>query len=265
MFDLLLAKPDGGRIRQTVETDVMNSDNKFSTWKCLEEFGFMPDPQVISDIRPGLTLDFGNFKLSASCVMNQRFAEVVLFTGAMVTNRTMTEVIFEMPRQVDSREQCAAWIVWNIDSAAADGVFHPARIASFLAMGREHRNRLPWVMEAAAYAARPRCSVARDWAKVALKTLAENLTAVRADSIVEFGFDGAVLRIRAGDKVVALPGEGPAWSKTYGITAENLRLLPKRLMRQIVEVSVWESKLHIGRCCYAGVVDVVGTSTNPTP
>lgn len=52
------------------------------TWELLPSLGFQPDDTVVySDVHPGLSFDFGNFKLSASCLMNMSFVEVVLFTG----------------------------------------------------------------------------------------------------------------------------------------------------------------------------------------
>jgi hypothetical protein len=59
-----------------------------STWEVLKEFGFLPDPTVVSDHRPGLSFDFCNFKLSASAVMNNYFQPIVLFGGVLATQRT---------------------------------------------------------------------------------------------------------------------------------------------------------------------------------
>jgi hypothetical protein len=69
-----------------------------ATWDVLKEFGFAPDAAVISDVMPGLSYDFGNFKLSASAVMGKYFRPVVFFTGVLATPRTLAEVCFELPR-----------------------------------------------------------------------------------------------------------------------------------------------------------------------
>ena len=58
---------------------MQNENGAISTWDRLMELGFLPDEEVISDIKPGLSFDFGNFKLSASGCINMRFKEVVLF------------------------------------------------------------------------------------------------------------------------------------------------------------------------------------------
>lgn len=58
----------------------MNDDTSIATWDMLQDFGFKPDGKVISDVMPGLSLDFGGFKLSASCVVNERLLESVVVT-----------------------------------------------------------------------------------------------------------------------------------------------------------------------------------------
>jgi hypothetical protein len=68
----------------------IRSKASVSTWDLLPSLGFVPDPRVMSDVMPGLSCDFGNVKGSASCVMNLRFKEVVLVTGVLKTERTIT-------------------------------------------------------------------------------------------------------------------------------------------------------------------------------
>ena len=98
----------------------------------------------MSDVMPGLSFDFGNFKLSASCVFSSKFREVVMFTGWLTTSRTIAEVRFEMPRAVKSRAQCAAWIVWNLDASADKNFFQPLCEVLWLSEGRQNKNLLPW-------------------------------------------------------------------------------------------------------------------------
>jgi hypothetical protein len=240
----------------------MNEAASISTWDLLQDFGFEPDGRVFSDVLPGRSLDFGNFKLSASCVMNMSFRNVVLFTGVLVTPRTQSEVRFEMPRQVKSREQCAAWIVWHLDRASDWRGFRPERDVRWVTEGRLHQNLLPWVAQLAAYEARPKCMVQRDWLRVALKMLKEIVTLAETEAAVMFGFDGTVLIIRCSGKVVPLPADGQHWPKQYTIPAGNLRHLPNRLMREHVEVSIWEGRLNIGRNRYEGITVAASGNDN---
>src|SRR5580700_7982451 len=96
-------------------------------WDALKELGFSPDSTVISDDMPGLSFDFGNFKLSASVVINKWFKPVVLFGGVLATPRTLTEVCFELPRMVASRQQVVAFLAYYLDkqASASGSVFHP--------------------------------------------------------------------------------------------------------------------------------------------
>lgn len=121
----------------------MNEAATTATWEVVKQFGFSPDSEVVSDVMPGLSFDFGDFKLSASCVLNERLQEVVLFTGVLVSSRTASEVCFQLPRKVPSPAVCAAWIVWNLDQHA-DGAFEGTGEVEWLTVGRKNQNLLPW-------------------------------------------------------------------------------------------------------------------------
>ena len=119
-------------------------DQQRDTWRALKEFDFGPDNSALSDITPGLSFDFGNFKLLASAVTNRHFVDVVLFTGNLFTPRTMAQVCFELPRKVASREQLAALLVDFLGNAADKGGFQPAREVEWIAEGRRYQDLLPW-------------------------------------------------------------------------------------------------------------------------
>ncbi|MEW5979773.1 MAG: hypothetical protein AB1898_28590 [Acidobacteriota bacterium] len=95
-----------------------------STWELLRNLGFTEDRTVFSDLRPGLSFDFGNFKLSASAVTNLRAARIVLLSGVLVTARTITQVGDELPMEVESVEQGKAYLASCLDNAAG-GTFEP--------------------------------------------------------------------------------------------------------------------------------------------
>lgn len=222
------------------------------TWELLKQLGFVPDASVISDVMPGLSYDFGNFTLSASAVMGKWFEPLVLFTGVLATPRTLAEVSFELPRVVASKEQLTAFLVYYLDKAARGDVFHPSRPVAWISEGRATQSLLPWEMDMAAYRARPHCSVRRDWLRLALNSLAEIITKADDTAAVEFSFDGSVLMIRCSDQVVPMSAIGNAWPSPFEIPAGKMRRLPKRLMRDELEVSVHGGRLHIGRNCFDG-------------
>jgi hypothetical protein len=223
-----------------------------STWDLLLTLGFVQDQSVIADQPPGISFDFGNFKLEASRLTNRWNVPTVLLGGVMASKRTSALVNAELALQVESREQGLAFVAWCLDNSAG-GRFQLTIEPPWLAEGRRYRHLLPWERKRAAYLARPHCYVQRDWARVALKKLAAQVTNLNNDAPVTFSFDGTVLMIRCPGKVNAMSAEGLPWTESYSITAGALRKLPKRLMSEMVEVSVWDSALIIGRWRYAGV------------
>jgi hypothetical protein len=218
----------------------------------LQSLGFTEDVTVFADQPPGISFDFGNFKLEASRLTNRWNVPTVLLGGVMASERTIALVHAELALQVESREQGLAFVAWCLDNSAG-GRFQLTIEPPWLAEGRRNRHLLPWERKRANYLARPHCYVHRDWARVALKKLAAQVADLNDDAPVTFSFDGTVLMIRCPGKVNAMSAEGLPWTESYSITAGALRKLPKRLMSEMVEVSVWDSALIIGRWRYAGV------------
>ncbi|MGD0226228.1 MAG: hypothetical protein ABSF71_28175 [Terriglobia bacterium] len=131
-----------------------------STWELLRGLGFANDPTLASDVLPGLSFDFGNFRLRAISGTNRHFVNVVLLSGGMVTERSICEVECEIPPEVESVEQGMAWIAWCLDDAAG-GRFEPLAAPQWLKEGRQYLHLLPRKRRMAAYAARPQCVVQR--------------------------------------------------------------------------------------------------------
>jgi hypothetical protein len=228
-----------------------------STWDLLRSLGFAVNPTLVSDVVPGLSFDFGNFKLDAICGANRHFVRLILLSGVMVTERSIREVECEMPPEVESAEQGMAWVAWCLDNGDTRRRFEPKIAPAWLAEGRKNFHLLPWNRRMTAYNARPHCFVQRDWARVTLKALGEQLKTVDDEAPVTFGFDGNVLTISCAGKVSPMPAEGSAWTQPYSIRAGALRSLPKRLMSYTIEFSVWESVLTIGNRAYKPSVGIV--------
>jgi hypothetical protein len=218
----------------------------------LDCLGFLPDTTAIVYDGPVLSLDFGNLILRASCCMNLRAAQIVLFTGVISTPRTLGQVHFELPRRVESVKQCAALIVWNLDQFSE---FRKNQHIPWVEEARINRRLLPWVLSMAEWNARPQCIVKRDWLRLALKTLANYALTLPDDTDVLFNFDGYVLSIKCDGKVIALAGQGVPWGVSFKVPAGALRRLPKRLMREDIGISIWESSISIGNRTYPGTLD----------
>lgn len=236
----------------------MSEQASMPTRLALVQLGFVPDPTVVhTDEKPGLSFDFGNFKLSACWVINRQFVPCVVFSGTLITHRTLGQVWFELHRTVESREQCAAFIACSLDKYVIHGQFEPLREVPWLAEGRNHKHLLPWERSMAAYRARPQCTVERDWLKLALKSLSQYLAHATDTQPVEIGFDGEVLSFRLAKDLVALPAKGSPWNAGFAILAGKLRNLPKRLMREHLGVSIDSSRLTIAKWSYEGVTEIV--------
>ena len=226
----------------------------------LLSFGFQPTDSSFSDNGEGFRFDFSNFELEASFVSGSYFQEVILFFGVLSTPRTISKVHFELPRKGMSRERLAAFIAYYLDRAADNQLFIPAKESQWLDQGRQNKHLLPWEIERVqkekeleAYNARTRCTVEREWMKLALRSLAEILASSSDDQEVLFCFDGRSLSITCGDKDVIIGAEGTAWSSGFVIPAKNLRELPKRLMSPKIDVSIWNQRIHIDRLRYDGL------------
>jgi hypothetical protein len=243
-----------------MSTADLNESEGVPTRDALLEFGFAAGEPDVDFGQTYLTYDFGNFQLSANWTITMQYVKVVSFSGNLFTPRTASEVHFAMPREVASREQCAAWIVWHLDKHDPERGFIPSRGGEWLNEGRQHLNQLPWYIDVKAYeeayAASPRCTVERKWFRVALKQLKKNLTTQDDSAEVTFSFFDGVFTIRCGDSVVAFPANGESWSHRYSIPAGQLRSLPKRLMDELIEISIWNEKLNIARHGYEGVAKV---------
>lgn len=139
-----------------------------STWHVLCDLGFKLDDDVISDAMPGLSFDFGNFKLTAVSCLNLRFANVVAMSGVMATRRTLGHVDFEMPQQIESLEQCAAWIVWHLDQFCDhDGLRQTNNLGSIGVLIPSDSGVIPGVRCApgARFSVRPRWTFWTKWSQ----------------------------------------------------------------------------------------------------
>ena len=222
------------------------------TWNLLPSLGFQRDSTVhVSEIRPGFSLDFGNLKLSAAALISPASGEIISFSGVLAMPSTLADVHFEMPREVQSLRQCAAWIVWNLDQHS-DGLFKPAHPVIWVEKARANRKLLPWYKSLAQYDARPCCFVERKWLRLALNTLAEHITSLPNNAAVIFSFDGSVLSIECEGKLIVLSGQGPPWTIRFKVAASALRRLPKRLREERVGLSIWQSCLSLGSWLYEG-------------
>jgi hypothetical protein len=206
-----------------------------------ESLGFQEDWEAITDQRPAYYYDFGNLRLTAAEVMSQYWVPCIHFGGVCQGARSISMVDFEMPLEVESLEQGAAWIAYGIGEK-----FRPRRPTPWLADGWTWQDRLPWVRRMEEYKARPMCSVEKDWLKLAARKLRPLADSASESDLVWVSFNGETLRIAGCGATVIVPAIGTAWDARYAIKATQLDHLPKRLANPVV-IGVWEGRLTIGR------------------
>ncbi len=206
-----------------------------------ETLGFEEDWEAITDQRPAYYYDFGNLRLTAAEVMSDYLKPCFHFGGVYRGANSITMVDFKMPLEIESFEQGVAWISYGIGDR-----FKPDLPTPWLADGRTWTEHLPWVRHMRAYERRPRCSVAKDWFRVAAKKL-RPLAAIASEcDLVWLAFDGEALRITGCGATIIVPATGTAWDTRYAIKGTKLDHLPKRLSDPVV-IGVWEGKLTIGK------------------
>jgi hypothetical protein len=237
--------PKGGTMNETI----------VRTWNLLPSLGFERNSSDTSR----LSLNLGNLSLSVVEAWSPRSGSAVFFNGILATPRTISEVEFALPRQIESLKQCAAWIVWNLDQHADGKTFRAARQVDWIDEARQNRRLLPWVLSQAEFNARPQCTVGRDWLRLTLRMLREQLTSLPDNAIVTFSFDGTVFSIRCDSKVIVCPGEGSPWTVCFRVEAKTLRQQSKRrLMREYIGVSIWNSRVELGPWSYGGTLEPLG-------
>lgn len=210
-----------------------------------EELGFQEDWEAITDQRPGYYYEFGNLRLTAAEVMSDSFQPCFHFGGVWRGANSISMVDFEMPLEVESLEQGAAWIAHGIGNG-----FRPHHRTPWLEDGRAWQDRLPWVGRMEEYKARPTCSVEKDWFKVAARKLRPVADAASESDLLWFAFNGETLKIDGCGAAVIVPATGTAWDARYAVKAKQLDHLPKRLTDPVV-IGVWEGRLSVGRCIWS--------------
>jgi hypothetical protein len=119
--------------------------NPVSTHAALQALGFRSEPKVYSEQETGLSYDFGSFQLTAARMMNLQMREAWHLSGLIATSRSVAQIEFEMPLQVDSAEQCAAWIAWALEHQLPRNEKLVASLKQeLMILGLQHQSTLPW-------------------------------------------------------------------------------------------------------------------------
>lgn len=188
-----------------------------------------------------LKYDFGNFELFAGVFTGLHLQRVVTFSGVFSNGRSLHDVKFDVPERVESKTQVLAWIAYGLRDVPI------ANTPVWLAEGRRAHAQLPWERQLAAYQARPRATIAREWMRVLGKQLLAAAEHASDTDMCRVRFDGEVLRFGLPGKTLLVQASGDMpWAADVVLPLPSFRQLSKRWMHDPVEVSSWGDFLLIG-------------------
>lgn len=225
----------------------MTQSPNVSTMDALQAIGFVPSQSP--ENRDGLAFKFDNGDIEA--FPPDHTGRVFLLGSVDGTPRTQYPP-FEhyLPENVVSEQQCAALLSYYLRHYA----IQPQ--PSWLIEGQQRHDLLPWNLAGAqrqgALDALPKCSVKREWMRLALKDLGASLAEAQGAPVL-FNFSDGVLSIEHGGKKIAVTASGSNWPRPVAVHASEFQSLPKRLMKEEIPVVVGESYVMVDTTRYARI------------
>lgn len=163
-------------------------------------------------------------------------AGVVLLTGVVITNTSAELVEGQIPPDLGSPLEAAAWVSYILGSDRRK--LEP--LPDWFVEGEGHWDLIPHVRERREYEARPKCYIERDYARPLRRKLLEELSYPTGEAEMTFSFDGGVLSIVHRNNVHRVVAAGDNWPCSYRVTVAPEAKLPTRFNRPTVEVSVFK-------------------------
>ena len=199
---------------------------------------------------------FSHLDLVACPEMNTFGQYVVLLRGVVETRRTLSFVEGEIPPDLGSALEAAAWVSYALRSDRSE--LEP--LPDWFVEGERHWDLVaPARVELAArerqraYEACPKCFIDRDYARPLRRNLLEEISGLAGETEMTFRFDGRVLSIVFCDRVDEVIASGDIWPSSYEVVVSPETTLPARFMSSTVVVGVFEGYvcldgLRLGPC-----------------
>ncbi len=184
---------------------------------------------------------FVHLDLIASEVTNLYGRQIVYLTGLFRTSREIGDVNSQIPPDLGSPLEAAAWVSYALKSYRAD--IHP--LPDWFVEGERYWYLIPFVAEQRAYEARPKCFIDRDYARPLRRNLLEEVSRLAGETEITFSFDGRVLTIVFSARVYEVIASGDSWPFSYQVIVSPETKLPARFTSSMVEVSVFEDYLRL--------------------
>lgn len=208
--------------------------------------GFDEFHNPLADVSPSFSTRIGGHRVTFDQFTSQYLAPVFSVSGIVTKVRSIGFIQLDIPIEVADFEQGVAWIAY-----AMRGMFDDDDKPPWLRDGEQWQHTLPWQREAARYAAlraaRPHCTVARDWFRLAANDLSARAVGAGSTEVADVMFDGETLTIRAGGRLLTMAGTGDAWPQPANVSFAALTRLKKRLMHDPVTIDIWEGRLGVDR------------------
>ena len=199
---------------------------------------------------------FVHLDLEALHAMNMYGRDVVLLSGVVETRRTVGLVESQIPDEIGSALEAAAWVSYALKSYRSE--LEP--LPDWFVEGERHWDLVPPArLELAArerqlaYDASQKCFVDRDYARPLRRNLLEEISWLNGETELTCSFDGRVLRIVLCDRVHEVVARGDSWPSSYKVIVCPETTLPRRFTSSTVTVSVFEGYvcvdgLRLGPC-----------------
>lgn len=198
---------------------------------------------------------FTNFDLVASPLIKTFGRDVVQLSGVLEAPRSLTEIQGEIPPDLGSALEAAAWVSYALKSHERD--LRP--LPDWFVEGERHWDLVYARMDPEgwerqrAYRDCPKCFIDREYARPLRRTLLEELSRLDGETGITFSFDGRVLSIVLNETVHEVVASGDSWPSSYRAFVSRETKLPIRFQSWRVEVSVFEGyvrfdRLRLGPC-----------------
>ena len=192
---------------------------------------------------------FVHLDLEALHLMNLDVRYVVLLSGVINTGRILAEVESQIPNDLGSPLEAAAWVSYALNSHRRE--LEP--LPDWFVEGERHWNLVPPArVELAArerqraYQASPKCLIDRDYARPLRRNLLEAISGLAGETEMTFRFDGRVLSIVLNERAHEVVASGESWSSAYRVLVSSETKLPTRFESPVVILSVFEGYVSFG-------------------
>ncbi len=204
-------------------------------------------PEALRSPSVGVCYRFEHVDVVARPVMKSIGRFVVELSGVRSTSRQLSFVEGEIPHDLGSALEAAAWISFVLKSDRSD----LAPLPDWFIEGERNWNLIPFMREAEerkrAYEASPKCSIDRDYARPLRRNLIMEMSSLNDEAEMTFAFDGRVLNIQFSGREYSYEvlASGERWPSSYSVAVTRESKLPARFMYGQVEVIVMEGYLRI--------------------